>query len=405
MARFDDLQEHVVMEILLRLPADSLVQFKCVSKSSYALITDPAFVAKHLHYTKKKSQYESLLFGRHCGEINGYRLSLLPSFVDNGENDIIRPVVEDLNVPLTEYGDARITEWANICHCDGMVCLQSEDFWNPIDIMVCNPELQEFKVLPRLKNAEKMCHRLIGFEYNSIANDYKIVSYDGVDVQIHTLGTESWREINISQDIPMPSQYGYLNSNGVCYWAMTTNSSTRKSVVLCFDMRDETFHVVPFSNEATNFEDVSCAMWNGKFSLFLNSSKADDYRVENPKFHSTFEMWVMDFDTFKSVNGGCPWTKHLVIGPLGPFEGPLTPIKFSNDDELILWTGRSRKFRAYNLHTQKVRSIETDGDTLFICCLYVKSLVSIKGTGVSTRELKRNGEDGKDEEKSTAVVT
>lgn len=239
-----------------------------------------------------------------------------------------------------------------------------------------------------------MCHRLIGFEYDSIANDYKIVSYDGVDVQIHTLGTESWREINTSQDIPMPSQYGYLNSNGVCYWAMTTNSSTRKSVVLCFDMHDETFHVVPFSNEATNFKDVSCAMWNGKFSLFLNSSKADDYRVENPKFHSTFEMWVMDFDTYEGVNGGCPWTKHLVIGPLGPFEGPLTPIKFSNDDELILWTGRSRKFRTYNLHTQKVRSIETDGDTLFICCLYVKSLVSIEGTGVLTRELKRNGEDG-----------
>jgi hypothetical protein len=40
--------EDVLMEILSTLPAKSLMRFKCISKSWYALITNPCFITKHL---------------------------------------------------------------------------------------------------------------------------------------------------------------------------------------------------------------------------------------------------------------------------------------------------------------------------------------------------------------------
>ena len=43
-----DFDDDIITEILLRVPAKSLIRFRCVCKSWRALISDPSFVQNHL---------------------------------------------------------------------------------------------------------------------------------------------------------------------------------------------------------------------------------------------------------------------------------------------------------------------------------------------------------------------
>ena len=49
-AMLNDLPEDVLMDVFARLPVKSLLQFKCVCKSWYAIIRDPIFITKHLNH-------------------------------------------------------------------------------------------------------------------------------------------------------------------------------------------------------------------------------------------------------------------------------------------------------------------------------------------------------------------
>ncbi|XBI99743.1 hypothetical protein VPH35_019781 [Triticum aestivum] len=51
---YEDLLDEIVWEILIRLPVESLVRFKLVSKAWRSIISDPVFVRAHLRYSKQK---------------------------------------------------------------------------------------------------------------------------------------------------------------------------------------------------------------------------------------------------------------------------------------------------------------------------------------------------------------
>ncbi|PON83821.1 F-box domain containing protein [Trema orientale] len=185
------LPDEVLEIIFLWVPAESLIRFECVSRSWYnlicALINDPAFVAKHLHNLNNNNNYyyyssASLVFTRACHHVgfetkqhcNNARYSLLNSFTDDGvENgDRIGSVVEDLSLPLLHGGRYRWSDWFVSCHCDGIICLCSDHRRN---IMLCNPVLREFKLLPESQNYDNWSCMGIGFGYDSRTDNYKFV--------------------------------------------------------------------------------------------------------------------------------------------------------------------------------------------------------------------------------------
>ncbi|GMN37938.1 hypothetical protein TIFTF001_007216 [Ficus carica] len=205
-----------LVELLLRLPADALTRFKCVNKSC-------------------------------CGDIDDSRLSLLSALRGNSKD--MRHVIEDLDILLSKYIRCqRMTEWASIFHCDAM-----------------------FYVNSRLFHDQLTLKALIGFEYDSKAENYKIVKI-------------------------------VFGLNGVIAEAMQ-ESPTGECKILCFDICDEVFHVIPFSRPTSFKDSVACAMWNGKLCVFFesiervhaeNACQGYSCQVESTIFKSTFEMWVMD---------------------------------------------------------------------------------------------------------------
>ncbi|KAF3673689.1 putative beta-glucosidase 18-like [Capsicum annuum] len=48
--------EEIIVEILIRLPVQSLLRFKCISKSCNTLISHPKFKEKHYHHAKNNKK-------------------------------------------------------------------------------------------------------------------------------------------------------------------------------------------------------------------------------------------------------------------------------------------------------------------------------------------------------------
>lgn len=127
----DRLHDSLLEEILLRLLVISLIRFKLVSKSQYALISDENFVYKHLFLARSPSNEAKnslLLVNRHDRTTYNYVASWLS--------------YEDLHV-FREQPINLLYSWSQyqlrvyiVGYCNGLVCLHDHsDFnilhWNP----------------------------------------------------------------------------------------------------------------------------------------------------------------------------------------------------------------------------------------------------------------------------------
>ena len=377
------LPDEVLEIILLRVPGDSLIGLKCVNRSWYnlvcSLLNDPLFVANHLHTLNNNNNSASLLFSRPCKHVghqskhcNNPQYSLFNAFTDDGDDDRIRSLVfEDVSLPLLP------DSWLVACHCDGIICL---DRFDSRSIMLCNPVLREFRLLPKSNFYNWSCMGM-GFGYDSRAKDYKFVrifQWPRVEAEVYRLATDSWKQINVlgehNPDIEISEGHDYLYWKGVCYWSMNDYY-----MILCFDMSYEVFRTIPLPNDMMKWPFFG--VWNDLFALCWCSEEGD-----NNSNSSSIEIWVLDkdFDVIKSVFGEASWTwmKHIVVGPQ---VGRSLLWTFWNTDVFIMEDEEDEGLFAYNFRTQKLGKIAVDGPICFPICFYVKSLVSIKRVGAATR--------------------
>nr|XP_028948611.1 F-box/kelch-repeat protein At3g06240-like [Malus domestica] len=242
MARLCKLSEEMVVEILSRLPPKSLMRFKCVRRSWCDLIQNPNFVEKHLSNPKhnKLASSTSIIVkltvpkGTNIKdkEENFIRnkINLTPDMMDvfsllNLFDDVINDgdVHHAVTVDVDNFWLRKLPFNVKMLgHCDGIICLQY-----PNDIIVlCNPAIKEFKLLPEScllhppwprrhlgidKGEEIITYsNATGFGYDSKTKQYKVVrivnflprpsSEEEVctprrKAAVYTLGTNSWRVI------------------------------------------------------------------------------------------------------------------------------------------------------------------------------------------------------------------
>ncbi|GMN53143.1 hypothetical protein TIFTF001_022289 [Ficus carica] len=389
--RNDEMPDEVLEEILSWVPPESLIRFKCVSKSWNALINslikDSAFVNKHLHnfhinpFSSPCSSF--LLFPRrvYSWSLSKYAfdlVSLLSLSIDDVANDRIcgRRISPVLPMGMPDMS-------ANhICHCNGIICVASHKG----DMVLCNPAIKKFRTIPNPFCGDDNWLLLVvvgvGFGYESRANDYKAVSIvigmsrnDGLwllRAKLYRTKTDSWREIGIhlqSDDIPFFDTA--ISCKGVIYWTML-NPKSCSFGILSFDMADDLFLFIQLpDNVQKEEENIRIALWNDSVSLFSYSSKGGTFVSIN--------AWVMD-ECSNGVRGSCSWIKKLTIGPL---EAIYRPWIFWKNDELLMERTDERLI-SYNIQTHMLRNIaiqEAERDPNFRrnnwVFPYVKSLVSV----------------------------
>lgn len=391
MAKFYDVPEGVLEEILSWLPPESLIRFKCVCKSWYALINalinDPTFVAKHLHnatgntltrsptpcFWKLLSSSHPEPQGEYSCYVEGTHL-LTMATRDFEVNNFIPCVTEDLQF-LVRYLDDDHLKLVSLC--DGLLCLHA--YYNKEFICLLNPALKECKIVLNAGLGDGFRIVAVGFGYNSMANDYKVViiksafsnNAGSYEAELYTRSTNSWKEIELGVEISHFTCSGNqsLYCNGVCYWYYLDR---RCSKIVSFDVGDEVFHSIPPPDSVNrapekwkNLGDWSkIAVWNNSIVLFF-------YGKQGP---AVIDMWVMDASSW-GVESSCTWTKHLTIGPL---LGIKRPLAFFDNNVLFLETKDceviSCNIRKKRINDLAIRLINFRSERFVV---YARSLVSI----------------------------
>ncbi|PON44947.1 F-box domain containing protein [Trema orientale] len=387
-----DLPEEVLVEIFSWLPTDSLIRFKCVSKSWYALISflikNPEFVSKHLRNIDNKISSSTCLvfccagYGqRRHPELKFLRRNMFQSLTifhdDDNERDFGNYVPQHFDLPLLPARDQHASNVVGI-HCDGIIC-QADYHGN---VILCNPAIKEWRTLPKPRLDDGcLATKGVGFGYDPRANDYKVVrfgceriprvgqvDYSKTKAEVYSMGTDSWREIGIHLKFDrflVRAQKFF--SRGVFYWSMWAPTY----MVISFHMSDELFHSMTLPNDlvVTQGEQIipTVTVWNESVALFLYHAKIGVAK--------SFEVWVMD-DYYVGIKGTCSWIRKLVVGPLVDIA---TPLAFLKNDEFLM-EATDGSLILYDLRRQVLRKrIQAVSRLRCWDFSYVKSLVSVQG--------------------------
>ncbi|GAU43182.1 hypothetical protein TSUD_301480 [Trifolium subterraneum] len=121
------LPEELIIEILLRLPVRSLLQFKCVCKSWKTLISDPQFAKTHLQGSS--STDESIMTHQR-----------LVSLVGTGPYEVIsypvKTLFENPSIPVEPDSFSMKHKYRIIGSCNGLLCLYGK---SQHCVRLCNP--------------------------------------------------------------------------------------------------------------------------------------------------------------------------------------------------------------------------------------------------------------------------
>ncbi|KAG7968445.1 hypothetical protein I3843_08G154900 [Carya illinoinensis] len=378
------LPEDVVFQTLLSLPVVSLLRFKCVCKSWYALITRHDFIREHiLHHRSPSKKNKNALF--------------LLDRIDKTTNDHLLSTLsyQTLRVSLTQplpppYSG--IDEQFNVFvvgSCDGLLCLSDASAWK---IVLWNPATKETNVVP-----ESRFHHLpsnycsysnaVGFGFDSKTNDYKIIrilrlvnsdpSGPYYESDLYSLSSNSWKLVQSQPWFDVPYFFIYdglmgtrTYTNGMASWRAQGDCED----ILSFDMSKEVFLRTPMPAESV----IGSGLYDWRDMFVLNESVALAFRIPNEEQSEVcFHIWLLgEFGAEES------WRKIYTLGPLTGFD---IVLGFWKDNALFLESADGRLF-LYDSSSKEMNHLQIDGAPMTLQLMtFMETLISVKG-GDETEE-------------------
>ncbi|KAH7845614.1 hypothetical protein Vadar_004070 [Vaccinium darrowii] len=235
--------------------------------------------------------------------------------------------------------------------------------FNQSSIVICNPAIREFRVLPQPPYEARRTSNL-GFCFDPKSNDYKVVrvatlyesdlkpydsyddpyeAYDKYDetvvtpvdhkIQIYGMGTNSWKEIVdvVPKDFTVTNSGPCVSLDGVFYW-LGFDYSTSVPLIHTFSMFEELFERIPFP-DAFCFEFIA-------YLCILKNSLA----LVRPGFDGQcYDIWVKDEYRVKES-----WTKKYTVGNL---LSHYSFLGFRPNVEVFLLSCGNGRMVSYNLST------------------------------------------------------
>ncbi|KAL9464645.1 hypothetical protein AB3S75_002282 [Citrus x aurantiifolia] len=347
--------EDGVHAILLKLPVKSLIRFKCVCKSWYALFEDFVFISKHL---KNYENTRLIITYSLVEETNpfDYPLELLLLYLDETLADLSSLILDPL---MPVYGTAGGPY-------DGIFCIFGVDD----RLTLWNPAIKESRPVPKCRivfpRYTKNFRTNIGFGRDPKNNEFKLVMiftlwdekhndlYDFSQTAVYTLSSNSWRyfESFKSSHYHMPWDYDSINLDGDCYWLLELRSNGDR-VVLSFDLGDEVYQEIqgPCLPQSVN---AVMGLYEERISLLVLHT-----------IEICFEIWTM-----KDKN----WMKKLTVRPFLGISKPLGFWKSGGffvetlSDQMILYDPSTEEMKTFGLNSH-----------FFKVYNYTESLIPIKG--------------------------
>lgn len=238
----------VIVEILSRLPAKSLLRFRCVCKAWRALISDPYFIRKHLSCinTRASTSYSLLLREQVFRSIEHEAvLKHLSQTSDGPPLPFRRPRFPVLD-PTFDITDIEI-----VGSCNGLICLMLDyEAKESYTFMLWNPCTGESNLLPQ-PPIQSSSSFFWGFGYDSTIDDYKVVLGSCISghevVVVFRLKMGSWRKVERLERSFDVRWVGCLVNESL-HWVFKEVKECRLigQKIVSFDLAEEKFHEIPF---------------------------------------------------------------------------------------------------------------------------------------------------------------
>ncbi|GMY21186.1 F-box protein At3g07870-like [Fagus crenata] len=312
----NDLPSDLLMEIFAGLPVKTLLQFKCVCKSWYAIIRDPIFITKHVNHKSALSNNGYLAVTRRVGTFGGTfggtcLISLRSLEYNFGE-------IHKITIPSPkEYSKA---PFRIVGSCNGVLCLNVTKIGDTNFLF--NPATSEFKELPKPDypihdmTEDKIVHFIgLGFGHDPKSNEYKLVRfsyskklgydfYSGIDV--YSLSSNSWRRKGIVLGSVISNSFSKELLNGNLHWRGAIGYEKRRGIrdiIISFCIRDEVCRHIELPEIELDEKHWYPFVRKESLAIVINSGLTRD--------GSTFTIWVMEEYGIKET-----WTKILRVGPI-----------------------------------------------------------------------------------------
>ncbi|XP_074314814.1 F-box protein CPR1-like [Silene latifolia] len=298
--------EIISHEIFSKLPVKSLLRFKCVSKSFYALISSPEFVELHLQESRSSDANRVLILA------GKDRRNLYSIDVDSPDSVTTIPLPHSL-------GKWRPREVSVVGSFDGLICVGlgvGKDNFTRFKHVLINPSTRVFREIPYkhtfvFSSILGYFRSSFGFGFDDLNRDFKFVKIteaDGIDLLLNTVvkGREvmvyssnknTWKLAEMEKDrvdsVTTEGQNGVLIKNHLLHWVFLVPNSKHYRIG-CFDTLSEKWvRHVPLTEEL--FEDnkkfrmLSLRVINGCLCLYTGTV------VWMLKDYGAKESWVKLF--------------------------------------------------------------------------------------------------------------
>ncbi|XBI21504.1 hypothetical protein VPH35_062617 [Triticum aestivum] len=210
----------MVWEILIRLPVESLVRFKLVSKAWYAIISDPVFVRAHLHCSKQKQQRNpsSFLVTPH--------IYLEPNPLGLFSTNIRFYLCSATLLYGRQFPTGEFALVSQMSHCDGLVLLPTNTH-----AYVFNPATRDAVA----RSFYRSC------DHSSVAMGMEVFTINGDE--------GNWRETLLDPPYPIVCPQTAIHCKGSLFYLIDMkNHQCPPRALLRFCLQDETFGITPLLN-------------------------------------------------------------------------------------------------------------------------------------------------------------
>ncbi|XP_026382858.1 F-box/kelch-repeat protein At3g06240-like [Papaver somniferum] len=255
------------------------------------------------------------------------------------------------------------------------------------DLCIWNPATREYKRVPEHPDdSDSVAH---GFGFDCKNDDYKVLRIacsdpdeEVLEASVYSLASNSWKELgSISYYFPLGTNKGFL-LDGVLHWIVS-------SVLLCFDISDETFCEVPLPYNGSDWvQDPSIldlGVWEGKLCLFQKNHMDNKWTCTHQNDH--IDVWTMMDNK---------WSKHLKITAhmIDMYYG--RPIQTLQNGEILIEGGPRKEEEgialiSYDPKLERVRALMIHGDPdESEVDTYIETLVPLNsGTYVNNKARKK----------------
>ncbi|XP_022142598.1 F-box protein CPR30 [Momordica charantia] len=339
----EDVPMELVVDIICRLPAKSILRFRRVSKTWKCLIDCSDFVNLQLKKSIETRTHLRLIIRRN---------SVLFS-VDLDPFDCAVELVH----PLMCYG-SRIRIWGS---CNGILCICNV----ADDIALWNPSTRKYRILPSLPperrsdDVFRFSVDAYGFGYDSVHDDFKLlkisqfIRLNPMDIEsvvkVFSLRKFCWIPIqSMTYSLRYSSKMGVF-VNGALHWVVSHQNLGMgvADLVVAFVLATDKFKEIPLPEFTDTKCEIHVHVLGGYLCLLANYERA------------RLEVWVM-----KEYGVQESWTKLLTVGSQVDFDGSIKSVKllsYSKTGREVLLLQNRKRLIWYDLQNQKVRDAEIGG--------------------------------------------